>query len=197
MTKNKIRKETVTLTDNKQKIRVRKGQIYTIKDDPIHLPIGSEMWANRPAIIVSNDTGNKYSDCVLVIYLTTKVKTKMPTHIDVKSKGRTVTALCEQIHTVDKSRIDEYVGTITDEELVMIDKALLLALGISNSLKPTYVFKKWESYVNKYGLEMGCGDEKDRIITQLKNELKKVSKQRDTFQLALQQLCEHDKTKCG
>ena len=41
----------------------------------------------------------------------------------------------EQLKTVDKSRIDSYIGTLSDEEMKMIDKALRISLAIGRYKK--------------------------------------------------------------
>lgn len=43
--------------------------------------------------------------------------------------------LLEQLKTVDKSRIDSYIGTLSDEEMKMIDEALRISLAIGRYKK--------------------------------------------------------------
>lgn len=91
---------------------------------------GSEQGANRPAVVVSNDTGNRYAPIVEVVYLTTRLKSGMPTHVFVGSAERPSIALCEQIVTVCKSRLERRIGRATAEEMKNIDRALKRSLGI-------------------------------------------------------------------
>lgn len=91
---------------------------------------GSEQGANRPAVVVSNDTGNRYAPIVEVVYLTTRLKSGMPTHVFVGSAERPSIALCEQIVTVCKSRLERRIGRVTAEEMKNIDRALKRSLGI-------------------------------------------------------------------
>lgn len=91
---------------------------------------GSEQEADRPAIIVSNDMGNKYAPVVEVVYLTTKKKAGLPTHVYIGSAERPSIALCEQIVTVCKSRLARHIGSVTEEEMSRVDKALSKSLGI-------------------------------------------------------------------
>ena len=130
-----------------------KGEIWNIEQGDT-TSTGTEIWANRPAIIVSNDGIGAKAGFVNVVYLTTSTKRDMPYHVPVKSGNKMATALCEQIFAVDKSRISFYVGSITAEEMLDIDKALLFSLGISNTLKPTTLFKKWLSAVSRYNLDL-------------------------------------------
>lgn len=106
---------------------VKRGDIYFVTGTEA---TGSEQAGERPAIIVSNDTGNKHSPVVEIVYLTTKKKSLLPTHVYIYSAERPSTALCEQVITVCKSRLERYIGSITLAEMRRIDKALSVSLGI-------------------------------------------------------------------
>lgn len=105
----------------------RRGDIYYIRGA---YGTGSEQRGERPAIIVSNDTGNTHAPVVEVVYLTTKKKTIIPTHVYINSAQRPSIALCEQVVTVCKSRLERYIGSITVAEMRRIDRALSVSLGI-------------------------------------------------------------------
>ena len=90
---------------------------------------GSEQYTNRPAVIVSNEINNRYSSTVEVVYMTTQEKEKMPTHVPIKSTGRDSTLLCEQISTIDVSRIRNYLCTLTPGEIAQMERALFASLG--------------------------------------------------------------------
>lgn len=91
---------------------------------------GSEQRPGRPAIIVSNDTNNKHSSTVEMVYLTTAPKHDLPTHVTIRSTSRVSTALCEQISTVSVERLGSYCGHVSDSELAAIENAMLISLGI-------------------------------------------------------------------
>lgn len=92
---------------------------------------GSEQRPGRPAIIVSNDTNNKHSSTVEMVYLTTAPKHDLPTHVTIRSTSRVSTAICEQITTVATERIGSYCGTVTDAEMSSIEMAMLISLGLA------------------------------------------------------------------
>ena len=96
--------------------------------------VGNEIQAGRPAVIVSGDIGNASNSNVTVVYLTSQEKRPMSVHAPVICKVPS-TALCEQIYTVSKERLSEYVRTCTDEEMRGIDAGICCALG----LKPVYM----------------------------------------------------------
>ena len=104
-----------------------RGEIYYV------YPAGnvdSEQMAGRPAIVVSNDKANQHSSVLEMVYLTTRAKNSLPTHVDITSVERPSIALCEQIHSVAKSRVGCFIAKCTEKEMAMIDGALCVSLGI-------------------------------------------------------------------
>lgn len=107
---------------------MKRGEIYFIKSN--HNEIGSEQRADRPAVIVSNDKNNEHSETVEIVYLTTKPKTDLPTHVLTRSALSPSTILCESVCTVSKKRVKEWIGTLTDGEMKSVDAALAISLGL-------------------------------------------------------------------
>ena len=74
---------------------------------------GSEQGGVRPVLIIQNDIGNKYSPTVIVACITSKInKAKLPTHIEIgKESGllHNSLVLMEQIKTIDKKRLKNYI----------------------------------------------------------------------------------------
>lgn len=115
-------------------VEVHRGEIFYILNGETGYT-GSEMMISqgRPGVIVSNDIGNKNASIVSVVFLTTKVKNSMPTHVPIKCKCPSI-AMCEQVYTISKKRIGDYIGKLTDEEMAAINEALSVSLGIHGSL---------------------------------------------------------------
>lgn len=111
------------------KMTVKRGEIYYITN---LYGLGNEMMGGRPGIIVSNDIGNEHSDVVEIVYLTTKEKKPMPTHVQIECTAPS-TALCEQVHSISKERIGNFIRTCTSEEMKQIDAALLCSLGLDTA----------------------------------------------------------------
>lgn len=107
---------------------VRRGDIYYINND--RGQIGSEMKKDRPAVVVSNDMNNRYSNEITVVFLTSKPKKNLETHVTVYSTGRESVALCEGMTTLDKQRTGKFLGRMSRKEMDAIDKALGVAIGI-------------------------------------------------------------------
>ena len=106
---------------------INRGDIFYVNQSET---IGSEQRSGRPAIIVSNSLCNEHSPVVEVVYLTCQHKKPMPTHVRIESAGRRSIALCEQISSVDVSRLGDFKGHLTDEELEQIDAALMCSLDL-------------------------------------------------------------------
>lgn len=117
-----------------------RGQIYYVYPKDY---TGSERGGGRPAIIVSNDVGNEYSQVVEVVFLTTREKKPLPTHVAINSAKYPSTALCEQIDSVDKERIGGYINEISQAEMKNIERALLVSLDISCNLKGSKALEAW------------------------------------------------------
>lgn len=107
---------------------ITRGDIFYVRDTG--QSVGSEQAGSRPAIIVSNDIGNEHAPVVEVVYLTGMRKKKLPTHVRIYSAPYTSTALCEQVDTVDKSRLDRWIGHVSVKEQEEINKALAVSLGL-------------------------------------------------------------------
>ena len=88
--------------------------------------------AGRPAVIVSNNDINESQNMVEVAYLVEKPNESLPTHAKVRCHLPS-TALCEQVVSVSKDRIDGFIRTCTDEEIEKINKGLSISLGITES----------------------------------------------------------------
>lgn len=111
---------------------IKRNEIYYADLSPV---IGSEQGGVRPVLVIQNDTGNKYSPTTIVAAITSRRnKAKLPTHIeigeDVFEKDSVV--LLEQIRTVDKSRLKEYVGKLDNHTMDRVNEAISISVGLTN-----------------------------------------------------------------
>ena len=62
----------------------------------------------------------------------TKPDSRMPTHVRVNVEGLVSgsVALLEQISTIDKRRLDDYVGKLNKDMMGKVDHAIITSLGI-------------------------------------------------------------------
>lgn len=99
------------------------------------LGVGSEQSGCRPILIIQNDTGNRHSNTVIAAIITSRVatKTKLPTHAPIRAQqglGHDSLVLLEQIRTIDKMRLKEYIGTLDSEAICRVDRALAVSVGL-------------------------------------------------------------------
>lgn len=99
--------------------------------------IGSEQTGNRPVVIIQNDVGNRHSPTVIVAAITSQApsKAKLPTHCNIGAENgleRSSIILLEQIRTIDKRRLDKYIGRLNKRQLEMLDEALAISVDLSH-----------------------------------------------------------------
>ena len=116
-----------------QEINPRLMEIY-MADMP-HLG-GSIQCGYRPAIIVQNNVRNECSTNVIVVPMTSQPKRRMPTHVIVDTDTgipKKSVALCEQIQTIQKTRLIRKLGEIKSSEVFAnIKKAMKIALAMND-----------------------------------------------------------------
>ena len=91
---------------------------------------GSIQGGARPYLIISNNYCNQYSDIATAIPLTTKYKTKLPTHCILYVNNKPNLVLTEQITCISRNNIVDYVDTIDDDDLCKIEKCIKVQLGL-------------------------------------------------------------------
>lgn len=110
-----------------------RGEIYYADLNPV---FGHEQGGIRPVLILQNDVGNYFSPTVIVTAATSRCckKPSQPTHVMLEDAEGLAPSLflLEQIRTVDKRRMREYVGKLTDEQMELIDQALRSSLQLSD-----------------------------------------------------------------
>jgi mRNA interferase MazF len=109
----------------------KRGEIYLVSLDP---KVGAEIGKLRPALIISNDINNEYADTVTVLPITSNTTRVYPFEVFIE-KGigglpKDSKIKCEQIRTIDKSRLTKMIGQIDNTLLKDVEKALLIHLGI-------------------------------------------------------------------
>ena len=111
---------------------IKKGEIYIID---LGKKVGSEQSGLRPALIIQNDVGNRYSPTTIVATITSKEKNNLPTHYQLNKDEcgiqKDSTVLFEQIFTIDKTRLVKKVGEVTKQTLKKLDDAAKVSLGIT------------------------------------------------------------------
>ncbi len=91
---------------------VKRFDVFLVNLDPT---VGSEIHKTRPCVIISPDEMNRYIATVIVAPMTTKGKT-YPTRVFCQFQGKDGQIVLDQIRTIDKSRLVQKLGQISQEE---------------------------------------------------------------------------------
>lgn len=110
---------------------MKRGDIYYADLDPV---VGSEQGGYRPVLIIQNDLGNRFSPTVIVLPLTSRMgKTPLRTHVPLLPPQGGILKpsiiLCEQVRTLEKSRLTRRLGTVSRDKMLLVEEALSLAVG--------------------------------------------------------------------
>lgn len=111
---------------------MHRGDIYLVD---LSNQVGSEQQGVRPALIIQNDTGNNYSPTTIICPITSRSKTAMPTHVELKPDECDIEkesiVLCEQVRVIDKSRLKRKLGQVTNQNLINdINRKLMISIGV-------------------------------------------------------------------
>ena len=90
-------------------------------------------------MVIQNNTGNEYSPTVIVAAITSRLKIKLPTHVSLRNRQgleKNSVVLLEQIRTLDKKRLENFVGTIDRYQMWKVDEALRTSTGMRKLDKP-------------------------------------------------------------
>jgi len=106
-------------------VAIRRGDVVVANLDPT---IGVEIKKTRPAIVLSNDSINQFSQLVVVVPLTKNTAHLSPSHALIpKGVARltfTSKAVTEQVKAVDKRRLVKRLGSLTPSLLAQVERAL-------------------------------------------------------------------------
>ena len=86
-------------------------------------------------LIIQNDVGNRFAPTVIVAALTTTLPEKpYPTEVCVPAgtgglSGKSAIRL-DQIRTLDKRRLEQYVGQLDETTMRQVDRAIEISLGL-------------------------------------------------------------------
>ena len=110
---------------------IHRGDIFFSDLNPVK---GSEQGGVRPVLVIQNNTGNHFSPTVIIAPITSQLKkNSLPTHVTLPTGNglpEQSMVLLEQIRTVDRNRIGQYISTVDDETMAAIDAAICVSLAL-------------------------------------------------------------------
>jgi mRNA interferase MazF len=109
----------------------RRGDVFWVDFTPSR---GGEQEGQRPALVIQNDVGNRYSPNTIVAAMTTKVGERTyPTEVRLSDAvfGKPSTVLCAQLLTISQERlVGPPVARLDATTMALVDAALGLSLGL-------------------------------------------------------------------
>ena len=109
---------------------IRRGDVYYADLSGV---VGSELGGVRPVVVVQNDKGNKYSTTLIVAPISKKMsKPPLPTHVifSVSQLNYVSMILLEQLRTIDKKRLGQWICTLDQSTIEKINAALRISLEL-------------------------------------------------------------------
>ena len=108
----------------------KRGEIYLV-----NLPSKPKDIKNWPALVVSLDIRNELANDIIVVPLSTNLRSS-PTHVLLQEGegglSKASMAKCEQVTTIDKFLLirGPFAGKISNERVKEIEKAIMIAIGL-------------------------------------------------------------------
>ena len=109
---------------------IKRGDVYYADLSPV---IGSEQGGVRPVVVVQNDKGNRYSKTIIIAPISKKMsKPPIPTRVIFSDDSLSYVSmiLCEQLRTIDKKRLGQWICTLDDKTIEKINKAIRVSLAL-------------------------------------------------------------------
>jgi len=110
-----------------------RGDVYTVDLNP---RVGAEMGKVRPAVVVQNDTGNRFSPVTIIAPISSVKEITKPLPVMVflgaKEGGLPFESYvdCGQIRTVDKNRLVDKLGNLGVARMQEVNNALRISLAL-------------------------------------------------------------------
>ena len=144
----KILKKGLRESDYIMKKRYEIGEVIWVK----LYGEGSIQQGTRPAVIIQNNVGNKYSDTIQVVPLTSRMtKSKLPTHVFIPMNTAGLTrnsiAQCEGARPVLKDDILGHIGFMPDEYMAQISIASMVSTPIIQYLSEQEIIAVYQQLV--------------------------------------------------
>jgi len=118
----------------KQNVTVlRRGEIHLCSFDPT---IGREIRKTRPALVIQNDVGNRYSPLTIVAAVTSSISAiSYPVEVVIdptaaNGLGVRSSIRLDQVRTVDRQRLIRRLGAVDSATMAKVDQAIQIGLGL-------------------------------------------------------------------
>ncbi|MHB8422353.1 MAG: type II toxin-antitoxin system PemK/MazF family toxin [Leptospirales bacterium] len=106
---------------------MKRTEVWWVEFDPV---VGSEIRKTRPEVIVSNDSANRNLARVVVVPITSKTDHLFPGEALVTVAEKQGKAMADQIMAADKSRLKNRMGDLSKIDMLAVEDAILVHLGM-------------------------------------------------------------------
>jgi len=106
---------------------MKRSEVWWVNFDP---SIGGEIQKKRPAVIISNDSSNKFLNRFQVVPLTRKTDRLYPSEALVVFEGKESKAMADQLATVSKLRLFKRAGVLSAKDMQRIEEAVKVQLDL-------------------------------------------------------------------
>lgn len=112
----------------------RRGEVWLVDLEPTR---GAEIRKTRPALIIQNDIGNRFSPLTIVAPISSKFSLPIypvQTRVNAREGGLSEDSviLFNQIRSIDKSRLVKRIGRLTSITMQSVDVAIRISLGLTD-----------------------------------------------------------------
>lgn len=125
--------ETPRQPKGRQVAGIHRGEIWLVSFDPT---VGHEIKKTRPALMIQNDVGNRYSPLTIVAAITSSLS-PVPYPVEVQISPAAANGLdvrsairLDQIRTVDRRRLLRRLGVAGAATMGRVDEAIRISLGL-------------------------------------------------------------------
>ncbi len=107
---------------------MKRGEVWWVDFDP---SIAGEIKKIRPALIISNNSSNTFSNRVQVIPLTSNKDECYPCEAVIKVNNQKSKAMADQIMTVSKQRLKSKIAMIANSDMKLVEQAVKIQLSLT------------------------------------------------------------------
>ena len=111
--------------------QILRGDIFSVDFEPVR---GSEQGKVRPALVIQNDIGNRYSPTIIVAAITTGTYSRFDVNVLIKAPegglANDSIILLNQIRTIDRARLGRHWGRVASPTMAQVEEAIKISLGL-------------------------------------------------------------------